>query len=444
MKRVLLLIFAVFAYAFYPSDKGDVFKFSKMKKSVFSDDTAVFCSEISGMMYGDDVSLENFLKLNRFENIQISTTNTTNVKYLIAKRDDVLLIAFRGTDNNENVFVDTDTQPEIFENNSSLIVHGGFLKAEESFEKEFLSTDYSDNIAKYKFIITGHSLGGAIAQLFAAKLIYKYGADENNVTVYAFGSPGVGNEEFVKFFNNMNAYLVNEYYDAVPYLTKESFIEFIKSYMTLLNMISEQLAQYVQSVDNFYEPVGDLKIVKDFAFVSQGPSYSDMLNNYVKMLTAHDISNYIESLKVITQNFSSDVIHLRKGWNLVGFGECEFDGGIVWSYDNGIWYTNYKGIGYPLIDKMHSYKGYWVYVNEDKDLNVSDCFTAGAVELSQGWNLVSNVSGSYLDIFDKIDGELIWRYEEGEWSLLIKDNNQTYGFAPIDVLEEHDGFWIKK
>ena len=45
-----------------------------------------------------------------------------------------------------------------------------------------------------RFLFTGHSLGGAVANLAACELI-KGGCDEKNVFAYTFGSPGTVRKE---------------------------------------------------------------------------------------------------------------------------------------------------------------------------------------------------------------------------------------------------------
>ena len=46
--------------------------------------------------------------------------------------------------------------------------------------------------------VTGHSLGGAIANLAAVEIKQTFGKE---ITLYTFEAPRVGNKYFAKFFN---------------------------------------------------------------------------------------------------------------------------------------------------------------------------------------------------------------------------------------------------
>ena len=71
-------------------------------------------------------------------------------------------------------------------------------------------------------IITGHSLGGAIATLAAAEMELVNASSRYNVSrVYTFGSPRVGNAKFATWYNNntmSESYRVVHNKDIVPHL----------------------------------------------------------------------------------------------------------------------------------------------------------------------------------------------------------------------------------
>ena len=78
-------------------------------------------------------------------------------------------------------------------------VHGGFFRALERIEYELI-TDITTHLAEENraIWISGHSLGGALATLMAAKLRLANLPVEG---IYTFGQPHVGNRAFVNQYN---------------------------------------------------------------------------------------------------------------------------------------------------------------------------------------------------------------------------------------------------
>ncbi|KAF8645887.1 hypothetical protein AX16_007545 [Volvariella volvacea WC 439] len=80
-------------------------------------------------------------------------------------------------------------------------VHSGFLLAWNSIVVQILAI-ISEQLLLYPgyaIIATGHSLGGAVATLAAASLQGKF--PENQVRLYSYGAPRVGNQVFAQRFN---------------------------------------------------------------------------------------------------------------------------------------------------------------------------------------------------------------------------------------------------
>jgi hypothetical protein len=73
--------------------------------------------------------------------------------------------------------------------------------------------------------ITGHSLGGAVAMLTAADLIFSNDISANRVQVYTYGSPRVGDPTFVQYYNGLvpRTFRVVNLADSVPITPPESF-----------------------------------------------------------------------------------------------------------------------------------------------------------------------------------------------------------------------------
>ena len=85
--------------------------------------------------------------------------------------------------------------------------------------------------AKYpsaKLLITGHSLGGAVASIFAAELYSKYSAKIDYF--YTFETPRVGNSNFANYMKNIspNSYRITHYSDIVVHVFQEQTREFYR------------------------------------------------------------------------------------------------------------------------------------------------------------------------------------------------------------------------
>lgn len=140
------------------------------------------------------------------------------------KYKDSLVFAFRGTESFRDVLSDLN----IFRTNLTIPnvqltcspkVHSGFL-TQFNTVKEEMSTEiqvYRENTKNdNSLIFTGHSLGGGLATI--ASVYYGLQYPDMNVKCITFGSPRVGNSDFVKLFDkrvNESHRLVNED-DPVP------------------------------------------------------------------------------------------------------------------------------------------------------------------------------------------------------------------------------------
>lgn len=114
----------------------------------------------------------------------------------ITHSDEIVLISIRGTQETQDFFTDAKAiQVQMEQYPDGVRGHIGFyksFKAIKGFIEKYLNRFYLDQ----KVIVVGHSLGGAIATL-AADWIKKT-QNIDNVILYTFGSPRVGNTEFVK------------------------------------------------------------------------------------------------------------------------------------------------------------------------------------------------------------------------------------------------------
>ncbi|XP_016492221.1 triacylglycerol lipase OBL1-like isoform X1 [Nicotiana tabacum] len=150
---------------------------------------------------------------------------------------DRIIVAFRGTEPFNSDDWSTDFDISWYKFHSIGKVHSGFMKAmglqkDESWPanipqddqrpvayytiREKLRDLFQKN-NKTKFVLTGHSLGGALAVLFAAVLAFHNEAFilERLEAIYTFGQPRVGDSEFGDFMKEQFRNYGIEYYRFV-------------------------------------------------------------------------------------------------------------------------------------------------------------------------------------------------------------------------------------
>jgi len=132
--------------------------------------------------------------------------------YHVRQDNGVTILIFRGTDNAKNIGTDIDARPT-YDSGLDVYFHRGFKDA-----ATWIFEDINDNYKLEKTIyLTGHSLGGAIAQIIGLWL-------DNagyNVQIYTFGSPKVT----TTFFGNKpNHYRVAIRNDPVPFVPPYPFL----------------------------------------------------------------------------------------------------------------------------------------------------------------------------------------------------------------------------
>ncbi len=118
----------------------------------------------------------------------------------IAIKDKEAIISIRGTSSMEDILTDLTefdfTSPQ--EMGLDGLVHRGFYEvAQDCYDSV---TNVLDSLPLDKknlnLLITGHSLGGAVAELLGGSLVSKYGVNKGNIELVTYGKPKVGNRNF--------------------------------------------------------------------------------------------------------------------------------------------------------------------------------------------------------------------------------------------------------
>lgn len=128
--------------------------------------------------------------------------NTDAEVYIFYYRS-VLCISFRGSTEIPDFYHDFRFAPQKTTfRNTPCAVHSGFY-AQFSALKAHINTAYTvycSRVAKPRVLVTGHSLGSALATVAALYIRDKY--PDSTVDYVGFGTPRVGDRCFVETFNN--------------------------------------------------------------------------------------------------------------------------------------------------------------------------------------------------------------------------------------------------
>ena len=132
----------------------------------------------------------------------VSEHQTTGLVMLDHPRQ-LIVISFRGTVTD----VDWGTDLEFVQSHASdickgCLAHTGFLGSWRDAEGIVLKawSSLQSQYSGYTTVVTGHSLGGALAHLCAARL--KGTGPSAPISLYTYGSPRVGNQAFASFIES--------------------------------------------------------------------------------------------------------------------------------------------------------------------------------------------------------------------------------------------------
>jgi predicted lipase len=107
------------------------------------------------------------------------------VAFDVKQKDGITIIVIRGTANDANVLSDVDVRL-VSDIRTGIRLHKGFRDASLGV-MEIIDRDHT---IEHTVHVTGHSLGGAVAQIIGMWL-HKRG---NNVQIYSYGSPKVSDQ----------------------------------------------------------------------------------------------------------------------------------------------------------------------------------------------------------------------------------------------------------
>jgi predicted lipase len=138
---------------------------------------------------------------------------------------DRLYVIFRGSDKSIDWINNVQFRQQIYpygDGNSAVQFHQGFMMAYFAVRDRLLET--METFTGQQLVVTGHSLGGALATIAALDLQYNLGrANDLTFIVNTYGAPRVGNQAQVESYNRRipNSYRFIYGWDIVTRVPRE-------------------------------------------------------------------------------------------------------------------------------------------------------------------------------------------------------------------------------
>ena len=201
--------------------------------------------------------------LGQIDGKNLESNSLSGYQLLLAKNNNTneAIISFRGSSNINNWIVNAAVIPSYFFpiRNTEITAHTGFqlYLAEVVSNKEFRDW-YKNNINNdTKILISGHSLGGAVAILFNAYLISEKELNPDNISMVTYAAPAPGQYSFAEYYKDKikNFVWVSNVIDPVCYITQPfDYYHFSIPYF----IITVKESWLTHSMDNYYTYIMEL------------------------------------------------------------------------------------------------------------------------------------------------------------------------------------------
>lgn len=240
-------------------------------------------------------------KKNKKASAMMSAVNVTVATKKTKSGDTMVAIAFKGTDSS-NI---NDDLSDMYKAVNKEGFHEGFMFNAKQFYKksdkikfvidgEAVSLkDILENAkqkdSKYKILVTGHSLGAAVADIYSGYILKNESIDNSNIVTITYGTPKSCSKDYK--YNGNNIINVINTDDMVPTIGAEAHLG------NCLYFTPSNSFRKVSYGDHYVEP-------------NAYNSYSDLLKTAESGLIAHNMDcSYKPAIKEIEKNHDKYFIH---------------------------------------------------------------------------------------------------------------------------------------
>ena len=143
----------------------------------------------------------------------VETFDGNGTQAVLVSYGNNIVLAFRGTEGDSIKDIKADAKAKTMQCETGGKIHTGFKEAFDEVIYDIGEKLKTDELKEKPLFVTGHSLGGALATVAAKKLSHAGGI----AACYTFGSPRVGNDEWIEDIKTPIYRVVNAA-DCVPML----------------------------------------------------------------------------------------------------------------------------------------------------------------------------------------------------------------------------------
>ena len=237
---------------------------------------------------------EQFMQKYRSDDYELIAARALSINYYIFQQKNQLIVVFEGTNDISSLKTDLQVGSRDFLHLFGTQVHRGYYSEAELAYKRVSPLATKEQ----QIIVTGHSLGGAVAHLLAA-ILYKEGY---NVRLFTFGEPPVGNADFVHAIKGLDHQRYTHIFDMIPLLKKE-YIEKLKEALTYVKTqlpenekMSELVAELNDIPYNFVHQ-GDHEYTYNSPTLPKGYDAKPWYERFViRAYLYHSSENYVEGV----------------------------------------------------------------------------------------------------------------------------------------------------
>ncbi|REL26499.1 lipase family protein [Thalassotalea euphylliae] len=231
----------------------------------------------------------------------------------IAFNDEFAILAFRGTEKDSFSDIRTDASAALCQSPAGGLVHEGFQNAfTKVWHQQLKQALEHPLLAGKPLYVTGHSLGGALATVAARQIP----ATTKIAACYTFGSPRVGNDDWINRIKSPIYRIVNAA-DAVPMLPPGAVAMSALDFVTrLIPGVGEAVAKWLSQFGG-YVHAGNMRYLTNcvpgnyqnvkllysvsvlFRLKASAVGVLSLLGLAKKLISDHSIRIYRQKLQII-------------------------------------------------------------------------------------------------------------------------------------------------